>query len=381
MKILLLGEYSKLHNSLKAGLEEHGHQVVLAGDGDGFKAFPVDLSYAPQWTTQLWVFVFLKRLVYRLFHLDLRDTERGIRFYLLLPKLCGYDQVQLINSNAIKTHPRWNMVLLKRLFRQSANVSLLVCGDETPVADYLQKNELRYSVLTPYMENPSLRAQADFITRYSRPAYRRVFELVYQHCTTVITSDIDYDLPMTRQGYNTSLIPNPVISPVPRPEIPSVAGRIIIFLGINRLSYHKKGLHFFEQALAIIAKKYPNRITVEVIENLPYQTYVQRYKNAHIFLDMVYAYDQGYNALEAMAQGKVVFTGAEQKFLTHYKLQEDEVCINALPDVDALVNKISWLIENPEQLEVIGKRAQEFIAREHDYNTIAKRYLNAWESH
>ena len=38
------------------------------------------------------------------------------------------------------------------------------------------------------------------------------------------------------------------------------------------------------------------------------------FDTAHILLDQVYAYDQGYNALEAMAKGKVVFTGAEKEW-------------------------------------------------------------------
>jgi len=36
----------------------------------------------------------------------------------------------------------------------------------------------------------------------------------------------------------------------------------------------------------------------------------------------VYAYDQGFNALEAMAKGKVVFTGAEKEWLELYNLEE-----------------------------------------------------------
>jgi hypothetical protein len=31
-------------------------------------------------------------------------------------------------------------------------------------------------------------------------------------------------------------------------------------------------------------------------------TYINSYNKAHILLDQVYAYDQGYNALEAMAK-------------------------------------------------------------------------------
>ena len=43
MKILLIGEYSNLHNSLKQGLLKNGHEVVLLGNGDGFKNLDVDI--------------------------------------------------------------------------------------------------------------------------------------------------------------------------------------------------------------------------------------------------------------------------------------------------------------------------------------------------
>ena len=44
MKILLIGEYSNLHNSLKHGLICRGHTVKLISSGDGFKNFKSDLK-------------------------------------------------------------------------------------------------------------------------------------------------------------------------------------------------------------------------------------------------------------------------------------------------------------------------------------------------
>jgi glycosyltransferase involved in cell wall biosynthesis len=93
----------------------------------------------------------------------------------------------------------------------------------------------------------------------------------------------------------------------------------------------------------------------------------------------VYGYDQGYNALEAMAKGKVVFTGAEEEFMKYYNLTE-RVAVNALPDVQAIANELSNLIENPEEIMAMGKRARQFVEREHNYLNIAEKYLKAWES-
>ena len=97
-------------------------------------------------------------------------------------------------------------------------------------------------------------------------------------------------------------------------------------------------------------------------------------------MDQVYAYDQGYNALEAMAMGKVVLTGAEKEWREHYNIVEDYVVINAMPDVSYLVEKLSWLIENPEKIKMISKNARKFILKHHDYKVITKKYLKAWEN-
>lgn len=380
MKILLLGEYSKLHNSLKVGLTELGHQVTLVGTGDGFKNFPVDFSIAPKWTTTNSILKFFNKITIRLFKWNLQETEKGVRFYLILPKLFGFDHVQLINSNAIETHPRWSKFLLKKLFKKTKNVNLLICGDENPVTLYYLKKKMRYSVLTPYFENEQLKDYYYYVLKYTQQQYRKLFDFVAQQASVLITSDMDYKIPMEAMGYNSYLIANPIVLHETLPKISLPTDKVIIFLGVNRLSAIKKGVPFFKKAVATIAEKYPNRVEVRVTENLPYKEYIRAYQEAHIFLDMVYAYDQGYNALEAMAQGKVVFTGAEQEFLTYYHLQEDEVCINALPDVDYLVKKMSELIEYPERIKQIGENAQNFIKKEHHYLRIAQSYLNAWKS-
>ena len=80
-----------------------------------------------------------------------------------------------------------------------------------------------------------------------------------------------------------------------------------------------------------------------------------------------------------MALGKVVFTGAETEFQEYYKLT-DSVAINALPDVESIVQQLSFLIENPEELTLIGKRARQFIEKEHHFVKIAEIYTESWNT-
>ncbi len=380
MRILLLGEYSRLHNSLKKGLESLGHEVCLVATGDAFKNYPVDISFAAKLTRLNPFFRFFKKAVNKVFKINLEETEAGIRFYRILPRLKNYDLVQLINSNALETHPSWSRYLLKKLFKQNTKSILLVCGDETPVVEYLLKRELKYDVLTPYFEQPAMKQKFEYVIKYTKKPYRKLFEFVKAYCEKIIVSDIDYKIPMEKMGYEVIFIPNPIVIDDRLKANNGYIEKIVIFLGINRLSREKKGIPFFEKALEIIKEKYADNIEITIVENQPYAEYIKLYDRAHILLDQVYAYDQGYNALEAMAKGKVVFTGAEKEFLEHYNLQEDEVCINALPDVEAIVRKLSWLIENPAEILRIGKNAREFIEREHHYLKIAQKYLDAWKN-
>jgi len=40
---------------------------------------------------------------------------------------------------------------------------------------------------------------------------------------------------------------------------------------------------------------------------------------------------------------------------------------------------LSFLIENPDEIIAIGKRARTFIEKEHHYTKIAKKYLEVWK--
>ncbi|MQP24953.1 glycosyltransferase [Flavobacterium sp. LMO8] len=379
MKILLIGEYSRLHNSLKEGLVALSHEVTIIGCGDKFKQFPVDYSIYARICHENKIANFLFKSIRKVIGLDFEKIEKAIRFYLILPKLNSYHHVQLINSDALETYPILSRFLYKKLFKKIKSRSLLICGDEVPVVDYWFQNELKYSVLNPYFEDNSLENQFQFPLKYRKENYRKTFDWLKENCQKLITSDLDYEIPMQKMGFQTTFIPNPINIDTIAFKNLEIEDKVIIFLGINRLSYIKKGINYFEKALEIIQKKYTDKIEIIVTENIPYNKYISKYNKTHILLDQVFAYDQGYNALEAMTKGKVVFTGAETEFLNQYQLQEDEVCINALPDENEIATKLSYLIEHPDKMIEISKSARNFIEKEHNYKIIAAKYLTCWE--
>lgn len=377
MKILLIGEYSNLHNSLKQGLEKKGHEVVLFGSGDGFKKYKVDILLK----SSIFEYKILKivaKIVDKVFKISLNEIEIFFKARKKLYLLKGYDIVQLINESAFNTSPFFEKKLLKEVFNNNKKVFLLACGVDHKSISYANQKKFRYSILTPYFENISLRKKYKFILKYLKPNYSRLSNYVRSNVAGIISSDLDYHIPYFGTEKYMGMIPNPINTDLLKLETKKQRDKIIILHAINSKNRIKKGNDIFDKALSIIKDKYLNN--VEIIRTLdkPYSEHINNIKMSDIVLDQIYAYDQGYNALEAMALGKIVFTGAEKEWLERYDLKEDTVAINALPDVAYIVSKLSWLIENPKQRNYISKNAIKFIEKFHDYKKIANKYLEAW---
>jgi len=376
VRILFIGEYSRLHNSLKEGLVKLGHEVKIVGNGDGFKDYPVDHNIDAKWSKSKLLNP-LRQLIFRAFKYDFAKIENGIRFYFLLPQLNGYDVVQLVSETPIQTNLGFELALLRRLRALNQKMFMLSSGTDYVFMKAVSDKKYRYSLFDPYLTNPETVAEYRHVLPHLSSAYKKHHQKMLDITAGMIATDVDYAIALAGRPEFLGMVPNPVNTDAITFKPLDLSGPIRIFHGINRWNYHKKGNIYFEKALSIIAKKYGDKVTITTAENMPYDQYIQSYDAAHIVLDQVNAYDQGYNALEAMAKGKVVFTGAETEFMAHYGLSE-RVAINALPNVDAIVGELSYLIANPEQLEIIGKRARAFVEKEHDYLKIAKAYLDIW---
>lgn len=377
MKILLVGEYSRLHNSLKEGLLALGDEVTLVSTGDEFKNFPSDIllqrKYESGFSKKVKVFIF------KLFGFDISSHSLKNQFFQHKEKFQDFDVVQLINESPLGILPKYEREIISFLKENNRKLFLLSCGTDYTSVKYAFEKKFRYSIFNPLFEGKVSEKEFFPALKYLKPEYKDLHDFVFANVDGIIASDLDYDIPLQGNEKYLGLIANPANTEKLKFETISSEGKIIIFHGINRANYFKKGNDYFDAALEKLQQKYDEKVEVITVENIPYSEYIEKYNSAHILLDQVFAYDQGYNALEAMAKGKVVFTGAETEFLERYNLMEDEVCINALPNVYYLFGKLEDLILNPEKLTAISSNARAFIEREHHYISIAKKYLKVWE--
>ena len=379
MKILLIGEYSNLHNSLKKGLLNLGHEVILLGSGDGFKKYDVDILIKSTIFENKYLKIIAK-IIDKIFKFSLNELEIYFKSKKIIKKLADFDIVQLINERPFNTSANLEISLLKHVFKNNKKVFLLACGVDHKSISYANDKKFKYSILTPYFENNSLKKEYRHILKYLDSDHSKLSNYIEQNIQGIISSDLDYHIPYVNSKKYLGMIPNPIDIDTLNEDGKSFNQKIVILHAINSKNKLKKGNKFFKKSLSIIEAKYSNRVEITRTNNQAYSEHIKNVKNCDILLDQVYAYDQGYNALEAMAMGKVVLTGAEKEWREHYNIVEDYAVINAMPDVSYLVEKLSWLIENPEKIKMISKNAREFILKYHDYNVITKKYLKAWEN-
>lgn len=378
MRILLIGEYSRLHNSLKEGLQKLGHEAIIIGNGDGFKKYPVDIELKPIFNTIL--LKKIRTLVFKILKIDFESIYRYLKFKKEIKRLGQFDIIQLISENPLGIIPKYEIKSLNYLLNYTKSIFTLSCGIDYYSIKFMTEKKFKYSFLDPYFENQIKSNDYKFILSQIEGEHLKLHDFCYTNCKGIIASDMDYHLPLIGVKKYLGLIPNPINIQKIKYTPLTINGKINIFHGVNINAQHKKGNSYFFEALEIIKKKYSDKIEIHTTYSVPYEEYIKRYNDCHILLDQVYGYDQGYNALEAMAKGKVVFTGAEKEWLEHYSLEEDTIAINAKPNAKQIAEKLEWLITNPHKIIEISKNARAFIEKEHNYIEIAKKYINTWST-
>ena len=104
MKILLLGEYSNLHNSLKQALINMGHEVLLVCNADGFKKYETDILIKSHLEDYL-LFKLIARLFVRIFKINIFEIEIYLRAKKIVNNYSKFDlniQLQSKKNTLIK---------------------------------------------------------------------------------------------------------------------------------------------------------------------------------------------------------------------------------------------------------------------------------------
>ncbi|MBQ4767924.1 glycosyltransferase [Pectobacterium versatile] len=356
MKILLLGEYSGLHNNLKNGLQELGHDVTLAASGDGFKNFPVDVSFDS-----------LKKGY-------LGKFERLLKMYFNTRGLVGFDVVQIINPVLFSPRFNFNSMILNYIIKNNGQTSLLGAGCDSlfwkkarTVLPYGPFDDtLKYdfnSKVHPLWDNND-------VFEWNLELARRVDHII----------PIMYEYRIGYEGFDNvrRCIPIPMNVKKISYKDNLVKNKLFVFHGLNRYGF--KGTRVVENAFNILKERYSNDVEVLIEGKMAINDYLLLMEKTNIIIDQVYSHSCGMNAIYALAMGKIVLGGAEPESLDALGFDSTPV-FNIKPTPDSIVENIESLLERRNEIRDLGLKARLFVEKNHNYISVAEKYLDTWRIH
>lgn len=362
MKILLIGEYSNVHATLANGLRHLGHTVTVVSNGDFWKNYPRDI-----------------------------DVSRGngkfsgcrllIKIISLLPKLRGYDIVQLINPMCFEMKAKRIAPLYHYLRKHNGKIVLGAFGiDYYWVHENLMRKPLRYS---DFNIGDRLRDDSEatlYINDWTGTYKETLNKLIAKDCDAIVAGLYEYWAiyhPVFPQ--KTKFIPFPIKQKQPCVD-ESHLSPIRLFIGINKQRNKYKGTDIMLQAAQAVAKKYPDKVRLFIAESLPFNEYVKTLRQADVILDQLYSYTPAMNALEAMSWGIIVVGGGERENYSILNENELRPIVNVEPSYASVYSQLEHLVLHPENLPILKRQSIEYIARHHDYVKVARQYEKLYNS-
>lgn len=371
MKILLMGEYSNVHATLAEGLRKLGHEVTVLSNGDFWKNYPrdIDLIRKPG---------------------KLGGIAYMTRLYTILPKLRGYDIVQLINPMFLELKAERILPIYRYLKQHNRKIILGGFGmDYYWVSGCCYNKPLRYS---DFNMGESLRTNTDALKErkdWLGTEKERLNRIIAEDCDGIVTGLYEY-----WTCYHPIFPDKTIFIPLPiKPHIPAPAQedsqahiedcqvlsmripeKIKIFIGINRSRSEYKGTDIMLKAAQAIAEKYPDKLELRKAENLPFQEYVKMMNGSDAILDQLYSYTPSMNPLEAMSRGIICIGGGEPE---NYEIIHEpnlHPIINVQPNYESVCEELEKLILHPELIPILKKQSMEYIEKHHHYIKVAQKY-------
>ena len=377
MKILLIGEASFLHNTLKKGLVERGHRVLTMSDGNGWHDAPRDI--------------------------DLRRDGRwgklgGLRvvWQLLrhLPQLCGNDVVQIHNYQFVPLMYRWNTLLLRFLKLTNRRVVKGCFGDDPQIFRRQAQGVPAYSdtYWSGQLQNADQHRDriAEVVEHGAEASWRQTTSMA----DAIVACLYEYWLDYNEPPYAAKLhyIPLPMeCEEMVRwcdGEMVKCVGNdapshpLTILIGLQPKRDFMKGAMKIAAFVEEVARRHPGKVQIKYVEGVPYDEYMHLLAEADVLVDQLYSYTPSMNSLAAMARGTVVIGGGEEEYYEFIGEDTLRPIINVRPDVpdEENITAIERALFTDGMLERMAQESIQFVHKYHDYRLVAKQYEQLYYS-
>lgn len=363
-KILFVGDASNYFRCLAEGLRRLGHEVTVASSGSGWLNTERDIDLSRPFNNKLGgLLLWLKAR------------------WLLRKRLAGHDIAVVNGVCFMLLRPGRLARAFDSLKRRNGHIFMSALGtDPYYVEACLSDDYLRYNEFMVNGEpSPLFKAKPMWARQWTTPELKSLVSKIYSESEGVLPCLYEYHescrrvLPPEKVEYIGIPIDTASIAFEP---IPKKVEKVKFFLGRHRDRQMEKGTDILERVVARVVRAYPDRAELTIVENRPYDEYLQLLREAHVVIDQLYSYTPATNALLAMAMGKVVVSGAEPEFYDFISEKELKPIINPIPgDEQDLYNKLEQLVLHPEQLSGLGSQSREFVVKHNDVIAVANRFL------
>ena len=362
MRILFVGDYSNLHATLAAELKRRGHEVTVMSDKCGYIG-----SHADIFIERKKGFTGGFKYLYQLFN--------------LLPLLKNYDVVQFINPNFFKLKPGKIKYFFDRLRDQNGKMFLTLAGNDYYFCKAcLDDKTFRFS---------EFKVGKDFTEFHnSNPNHlygwigyknRHWNEYFYDKIDGAMSVLPEYDM-VARQimGNKTTFTNLPInLSILPSPNY-EIHNPVKLFLGMRSGMEIQKGTKKLYKIAKELEAQHTGKVIVEKVSDLTLKDFIERMAQSDIVLDQLYAYSPATTALMAMALGKVAASGAQPEFYEYLGEKENKPVFSLSPYDEDIKERLSFLIENPEEIIKIGRQSRTFVEKHNDVRIVADKFEQAW---
>lgn len=395
MKILLIGEASFLHNTLKKGLVERGHRVTTMSDGNGWHDAPRDIDLRRDWR---WGKLGGLRVVWQL----LRH----------LPQLCGNDVVQIHNYQFVPLMYRWNTLLLRFLKLTNRRVVKGCFGDDPQIFRRQAQGVPAYSdtYWSGQLQNADQHRDriAEVVEHGAEASWRKTTRMADALVACLYEYWLDYNEPpyaaklhyiplpieceeMLRwcDGEMVKCVGNDTLSPshpndsqLPTNLTTSPPHPLTLLIGLQPKRDFMKGAMKIAAFVEEVARRHPGKVQIKYVEGVPYDEYMHLLAEADVLVDQLYSYTPSMNSLAAMARGTVVIGGGEEEYYEFIGEKTLRPIINVRPDVpdEENIAAIERALFTDGTLERMAQESIQFVHKYHDYRHVAEQYEKLYYS-
>ena len=364
MKILLIGEASFVHNTLKKGLVERGHRVVTMSDGNGWHDAPRDID--------------LRR--------DRKCGKLGglkVVWQLVrhLPQLVGNDIVQIHNYQFVPLMYGWNRLLFFFLKHLNRRVVKGCFGDDPQIFLSQEKGIPGYS---DTFWNGRPQNSAENRNRIDEVMLHGAYECwsyTSRKSDALVACLYEYWMCYATEPFKCRLhyIPLPMILPGTPPERHDGKknGPVMkILVGIQPSRDFMKGAMRIAAWLEDIRLRHKGEMEIRYVEGVPIEEYKKLLADADVLVDQLYSFTPSMNSLQAMALGTVVIGGGEEENYDFIGERELRPIINVSPELSDAENirNIEKALFTSGNIRRMAEQGVEFVRRYHDYRAVAEKY-------